>query len=162
MLPWYSPSHHSPDFSRMLMTASLGKPIVSLVVAWKSYKATTWSMTLAGRVDAVAAAGAAVSVVGVVTTAAAVTTGVEDSAGAAITVGVWPALAAIPSFETDLSRFLSSLFRLDSELLPETLAPPIAEGAAAAVGVVVALFTRLPLLPDTDCPIMPNENERSG
>lgn len=152
MLPWYSPSHHSPDFSRMLMTASLGKPMVSLVVAWKSYKATTWSMTLAGRVVAVGAAAAAATVsVGVVTAAAAAwatTTGVDDSAGAAMTA----ALAAIASLETDLSRFLSSLFRLDNELLVD-----MAEGAVAAVGVVVALFTRLPLLPETDGPIMPKE-----
>lgn len=108
-------------------------------------------MTLAGKV--LLAAGAdAVSVA----TAAAATTGVDASVGDAITVaddGV--CAAAIPSLEIDLSRFLSSLLRLDSELLLETVPvvfvlAPMADGGAAAVGVVVALFTRLPLLPETD------------
>ena len=69
-------------------------------------------------------------------------------------------LAAIPSFDCDLSLFLSSLFRLASELLFgmlldvfEVVIAPIADVGAPVVGVVVALFTRLPLLPDTDCPI---------
>jgi hypothetical protein len=44
-LPLYSPSHQSPDFSRMLITVSFVKLMVSGVVDWKSYKATTWSIT---------------------------------------------------------------------------------------------------------------------
>ena len=47
-------AYQSPDFSIILMMASLGKPIVSGVVDWKSYNAMTRSIMPGGRAGAAA------------------------------------------------------------------------------------------------------------